>query len=48
MDGQKYGWTGKKNEGAKKRSYKTIDIVNYALEESVNGVTCHFKSPDTF
>ena len=35
-----------------KRSPKTIDIVSYALEVSVNGVTCvlvfHFKSSDTF
>ena len=28
-----------KNEGAKKSS-KTIDIVSYSLEVSVNGVTC--------
>ena len=37
---------------SKKRSFKTIDIVSYALEVSVNGVTCvfvvHFKSSDTF
>ena len=44
---------GYKNEGArKKRSSKTIDIVNYALKVSENGVTCvfvvHFKSSDTF
>ena len=36
-----------KNEGAKK-VFQTIDIVNYALEVSVNGVTCvfvvHFRS----
>ena len=40
-----------KNEGAKKAS-KTIDIVSYALEVSVNGVTCvfvvHVRSSDTF
>ena len=51
MDGQKYGWTGKKNEG-KKMSSKTIDIVNYALKVSVNGVIClfvaHFRSSGTF
>ena len=40
MDGQKYGWTGKKNEGAK--SSKTIDIASYALKVSVNGVICVF------
>ena len=36
-------WTGKKNEGAKnkKRSYKTIDIVSYALKVSENGVAFH-------
>ena len=35
-----------------KRSSKTIDIVSYALELSVNGLTCvfvvHFRSSDTF
>ena len=35
-----------------KRSSKTIDIVSYALEVSVNGVTCvsvvHFRSSDKF
>ena len=31
-----------KNEGAKKRSTKTIDIVSYALKVSVNGVICVF------
>ena len=31
-----------KNEGAKKRSSKTIDIVSYALKVSVNGVKCVF------
>ena len=40
-----------KNEGAKRCS-KTIDIVSYALEMSVNGVTCvfvvHFRSSDKF
>ena len=39
-----------KKEGAK--SFKTIDIVSYALKVSVNGVTCvfvvHFRSSDTF
>ena len=33
-------------------SSKTIDIVSYALEVSVNGVICvyvvHFSSSDTF
>ena len=41
-----------KNEGAKKRSSKTVDIVSYALKVSENGVTCvfvvHFRSSDTF
>ena len=32
-----------KNEGAKKGSSKTIDVVSYALEVSVNGVTCVFE-----
>ena len=44
-------WTGKQIEEEKMCS-KTIDIVSYALEMSVNGVTCvfvvHFKSSDTF
>ena len=31
---------GVKNEGVKKRSSKTIDIVSYALKVSVNGVIC--------
>ena len=35
-----------------KRSSKTIDIVSYALEVSVNGVMCvfvdHFWSSDKF
>ena len=37
-----------------KRSSKTIDIVSYALEVSVNGVKCarvfvvHFRSSNTF
>ena len=35
-----------------KRFSKTIDIVSYALEVSVNGVSCvfvvHFRSSDTF
>ena len=39
MDGQKYGWTGKKMK-EQKRSSKTIDIVSYALKVSVNGVMC--------
>ena len=34
-----------------KKSFKTIDIVSYALEVSVNGVTCvfvvHFRSSET-
>ena len=34
----------------KKRSSKTIDIVSYASNMSVNGVTyvVHFRSSDTF
>ena len=43
MDGVKNG---------KKRSSKNIDIVSYASQVSVNGVTCvfvvHFRSQDTF
>ena len=35
-----------------KRSSKTIDIVSYAIEIKVNGVTCvfvvHFRSSDIF
>ena len=35
-----------------KKSSKTIDIVSYALEVSVNGVTCvivvHVRASDTF
>ena len=50
MDGQKYGWTGKKMKEQKIK--KTIDIVSYALEVSVNGVICaflaHFRSSGTF
>ena len=50
MDGQKYGWTGKKMK-EQKRSSKTIDIVSYALKVSVNGVICvfviHFRSSGT-
>ena len=50
MDGQKYGWTGKKMR-EQKRSTRTIDIVSYALKVSVNGVTCvfvaHFRSSGT-
>ena len=42
---------GYKNEGVK-RSSKTINIVSYALQVSVNGVTCvfvvHFRLSDTF
>ena len=41
-----------KNDGTIKGLPKTIDIVSYALEVSVNGVTCvfvvHFRSSDTF
>ena len=51
--GRKVGWTGGgriKNEGAK--CSKTIDIVSYASNVSVNGVKCvfvvHFRSSDTF
>ena len=37
---------------SKKRSSKTIDIVSFASNVSVNGVTCvfvvHFRSSDTF
>ena len=29
-----------KNEGAKKKVFKTIDIVSYALKVSANGVMC--------
>ena len=42
MDGQKYRCTGKKNEGGKIRSSKTIDIVSYALKVSAYGVICVF------
>ena len=42
---------GQKNEGAKKRSSKTLDIASYALKVSVNGVKCvfvaHFRSSST-
>ena len=42
---------GVKNEGAIKRSSKTIDIVSYALKVNVNGVKCvfvaDFRSSDT-
>ena len=45
----KYGWMGKK---MKEQSLKIIHIVSYALEISVNGVTCvlvvHFRSKNTF
>ena len=40
VDGQKYGWTGKKMKQQDNRSSKTIDIVSYALNVSINGVTC--------
>ena len=30
----------KKNEGANRRSSKTIAVVSYGSEVSVNGVTC--------
>ena len=33
---------GQKRFRSKKRSFVTIDIVSYALEVSVNGVTCVF------
>ena len=43
-------WTGKK--WSKNRACKTIDIVRYALEVSVNCVTCVFvvlfRSKNTF
>ena len=47
--GQAEIWVdGVKNEAAKKRSSKTIDIVSYALKVSVNGDICvfvaHFRS----
>ena len=42
---------GRLKHGAKKLFSKTIDIVSYALEVSVNGVTfvfvVHFRSSDT-
>ena len=43
-----FGWveiwvdTGQVNKGKSKKSLKTIDIVSYALEMSVNCVTCVF------
>ena len=41
-----------KQMNEQKRCSKTIDIVSYALEVIVNGVTCvfvvHFRSSDTF
>ena len=44
-------WTGKKIKEQKK-VFQNIDIVSYALEVSVSGVTCvfvvHFRSSDTF
>ena len=40
MDGQKYGWTGKKIKEQKKKVFKTIDIISYALKVSVYGVIC--------
>ena len=43
------GW---KKKGAKQKGSRTIDVVSYALEVSLNGVTCmfvvHFRSSDTF
>ena len=36
---------GQKNEGAKKKVFKTIGIVTYALKVSVNGVKCVFVAP---
>ena len=51
MDGQKYGWTGKKMKEQKKSS-KTIDIVSYALKVGVKGGICvfvaYFRSSGTF
>ena len=51
-------WTGRNMGGRvkkikhQKRSSKTIDIVSYASEMGVNGVTCvfvvHLRSSDTF
>ena len=50
------GWVelwvdGEEEQKEQKRSSKTIDIVSYALEASVNGVTCvfvvHFRSSHT-
>ena len=50
MDGQEYGWPGKKCR-SNKRSSKTIDIVSHALKVSVNGVigvfVGHLRSSDT-
>ena len=36
LDGQNYGWKG----SGRVKSSKIIDIFNYGLEISVNGVTC--------
>ena len=49
LHGYKCGWTGTK---IRSKSSKTIDIVSYALNMSVNGVKCvsvaHFRSSGTF
>ena len=46
------GWSTGKKMKEQKRSSKTVDIVNYALKVSVNGVICvfvaYFRSSDTF
>ena len=43
---------GTKGEGGKRKTFKTVDIVSYALKVSDTGVTCvfvvHFRSSDTF
>ena len=51
-------WTGRNMGGRvikmkEQKCFKTIDIVNYALEVIVNGVTCcafvvHLRSSGTF
>ena len=45
-------WMGTQKMKEQKRFSKTIDIVSYALEVSVNGVTCvfvfQFRSSNTF
>ena len=52
LDGYKPLWMGRNTGGQVKKGSKTIDIVSYALEVSVNGATCvftvHFRSLDTF